>query len=485
MIVSNTENKPILYTDLFINGQFVKSKGEKPFDVINPATEELIVNIQLCNEEDVQLAVKAAQDAFESWSSKTPGERALYLLRIADVVENNKEKLAQIEADNVGKPWSLAIEDVETFIDNIRFFAGAARSLTTINNGQYVEGFTSVLMKEPLGVVAAIAPWNYPLMMAGWKFGPAIVMGNTMVLKPSEFTPLSTLYLMSLIQDILPPGVLNVVTGEGRLVADVLLNSEEVKMISLTGSVRSGQYLVEHSASKLKKIHLELGGKAPVVIFDDADIQQAIDGILMASFCNTGQECAAATRIYVDSKIYDEFSNQLTESVSAIKVGAPFEEATEMGPLFSAQHLDRVSGFVERAKVNKDIKILTGGHRIEQKGYYYAPTVITGMQNDHELIQEEIFGPVITVMPFDSEEEAYTLANDSKYALAASVWTKDVSKSFRATKRIKAGTVWVNTHLIFASEFPHSGGNMSGHGKDQSIYALEEYTQVKHVMFKQ
>ncbi|WP_462421473.1 aminobutyraldehyde dehydrogenase [Salinicoccus sp. Marseille-QA3877] len=467
----------------FIDGEFKKSSSSEFFKVINPATEEIMAQIPICTEEDVLAAIDSAETAFENWSAKPVSERSLILLKVAEIVENNKEEFSLLESQNVGKPLEYAKEDVEVFIDNMRFFAGAGRSLSGLGAGEYVKDHTSFTRREPLGVISAITPWNAPLMMAGWKIGPALITGNTVVLKPSEYTPLTTLLLAELTKEIIPPGVINIVTGAGDNVGKLLTNNEKVKMISLTGSVKAGQSVAEQSIETMKKTHLELGGNAPVVIFEDANIIEAVKSIRVAAFCNSGQDCTAATRIYVSGEIYDEFLKNLVNEISKIKVGNPLEKETEVGPLVSRQQLDRVASFVNRVKSSPHADILIGGDILVGSGYYYQPTVITGVKQDDEIVQEEVFGPVVTVIPFSSEEEAYALANDSKYALSSSVWTTNLSRALTATKKIQAGTVWVNTHMVITSEMPHGGAKLSGHGNEQSIHSLEEYTQIKHVMF--
>lgn len=474
----------IIENKIFVNGQFISSTSKETFSVVNPATEQIIGNIPLGNIQDFESAINAAKVAFNSWSELTIAERSEYLLNMAHAIGNNRDLLALVESENVGKPINQALADVDVLIDNLKYFAGAARGLTNIASDEYAKGYMSYIKREPLGVIGAITPWNYPLMMSGWKIGPALVMGNTVVLKPSEFTPFSTLLLGEIIKDILPPGVLNIVTAKGETTGDAFLNSPDIHMISLTGSIKSGQYLVEKSADSLKKIHLELGGKAPSIIFEDANLEEVVEGISFAAFYNSGQDCTALTRVYVAKSRMSEFIDLFKEKISQMVVGNPANPETDMGPLVSKQHFERVTQLVERAK-GSGIEVITDTNLIkEDSGYYYPPTILVGMDNSAEVIQQEIFGPVVTVMPFETGEEAYQLANDSKYALSASVWTNDLSRSINATNKLDAGTVWVNSHLMFVSEMPHSGGKMSGHGKDQSLYAFDEYSKVKHVMLK-
>lgn len=469
---------------VFINGRLVESLEGKFEYVINPATGERIAKVPVCTEKDVDLAVKAAEEAFQSWGETTPAERNTALLKLADIIEENRDLLAEVESKNVGKPLEYAKGDVDGLVDNLKFFAGAARNLQGLSAGEYVKNHTSMIRREPIGVVGAITPWNYPLMMAGWKIGPALAAGNVIVLKPSEITPLSTILLAELSSEILPPGVLNVITGHGETVGSAIVRHPNVKMVSLTGSVRAGMSVAQEAAGTLKKIHLELGGKAPVIVFDDADISSAVNRIKVAAFYNSGQDCTAATRVYISERIYDQFVSELVTAVESIKVGDPLQVNTEMGPLVSEDHRNRVDGFVSRVKSNPAHQILTGGSVIEGPGFYYKPTVIAGVQQSHEIIQEEVFGPVITVSKFNTDEEGINLANDCQYALAASLWTQDINRAMKSIKRLKFGTVWTNTHLTLASEMPHGGFKMSGYGKDQSIYAVEEYTEIKHVMIK-
>ncbi|MET3288636.1 UNVERIFIED_CONTAM: aminobutyraldehyde dehydrogenase [Brevibacillus sp. OAP136] len=470
--------------NILINGQLVESLSSMCENVINPATEEVIAEVPVCNERDVNLAVEAAQNAFESWRKTTPSERSRALLDLAAIIEENKDRFAMIESQNVGKPLGHAKGDVELVIDNLRFFAGAARNLQGMNAGEYVEKHTSIIRREPIGVVGSITPWNYPLMMAGWKIGPALAAGNTIVLKPSEITPLTTLLLAELSRDVLPPGVLNVVTGHGTLVGAAMAEHPSIKMISLTGSVRAGMAVAQKAAKTLKRVHLELGGKAPVVVFDDADVAEVVKGVRTAAFYNSGQDCTAATRLYVADTIYEEVMRELIPAIEQLRIGNPLQEETEMGPLISATHRGRVHDYVTRAKNNLHVEVLTGGDHLDGPGYFYQPTVLAGALNSDEINQQEVFGPVITINRFTDDGEAIRLANDCQYALAASVWTGSVDRAMKATKELNYGVVWTNTHLTVASEMPHGGFKMSGYGKDQSMYAVEEYTQIKHAMIK-
>ncbi|RST77300.1 gamma-aminobutyraldehyde dehydrogenase [Siminovitchia acidinfaciens] len=469
---------------IYINGEWTESIEGQYGNVVNPATEEIIADIPLCGEGDVDKAVEAAGNAFKTWKDTTPKERSLVLLKLAEAVEENIDRFALLESKNVGKPVDVAKSDVNGFIDILRFYSGAARNLQGLSTGEYLENHTSMIRREPVGVVASITPWNYPLAMAGWKIGPALAAGNTVVLKPSELTPLTTLLLAEISDGILPPGVLNVVTGYGEIVGAALSKHKKVQMISLTGSVRAGMAVAREAAQTLKKVHLELGGKAPVLIFDDADISKAAAGIKTGAFYNSGQDCTAATRLYVSEKIYDQFIDELVSSVQNINVGDPMEPGVEMGPLVSKAHRERVHGFVERAKKNLNVQVLTGGEELNQRGFYYKPTVITGVKQSDEIVQEEVFGPIITVIPFSNDEEAIEKANDCKYGLAASVWTSSIDRAMNMTKQLDFGAVWTNTHLSIVSEMPHGGSKFSGYGNDQSIYSLEEYTNIKHAMIK-
>ncbi|MFD1707173.1 gamma-aminobutyraldehyde dehydrogenase [Siminovitchia sediminis] len=469
---------------VYIDGKWTESIGSEYGKVINPAAEEVMAEISLCGEADVDKAVEAAGNAFKTWKNTTPKERSLILLTLADAVEENIDRFALLESQNVGKPIAAAKSDVQGFIDILRFYAGAARNLQGLSTGEYLENHTSMIRREPVGVVASITPWNYPLAMAGWKIGPALAAGNTVVLKPSELTPLTTLLLAEISEGILPPGVLNVITGYGEVAGAALSAHQKVHMISLTGSVRAGMSVAREAAQTLKKVHLELGGKAPVLIFDDADISKAAAGIKTGGFYNSGQDCTAAARVYVSEKIYDQFLEELVTTVRNIKVGDPMEPGVEMGPLVSKAHRDRVHGFVERAKKNPGVQVLTGGEKINQRGFYYKPTIITGVKQSDEIVQEEVFGPVVTVIPFSDDKEAIEMANDCNYALAASVWTKNIDRAMDMTKQLEFGAVWTNTHLTIVSEMPHGGSKLSGYGNDQSIYSLEEYTNIKHAMVK-
>ena len=467
-----------------VGGELVESTSGETMEVLNPATGETIAEVPRGTADDVERAVEAAKGAAPAWGARPPKERMELLLRLADVIDEHADELAKLESLNVGKPMAIAADEMPFCADNLRFFAGAARTLEGKAAAEYVEGYTSIIRREPLGVVAGIAPWNYPLMMAVWKLGPALAAGNAQIMKPAEQTPLTTLRFAELAQDILPPGVLNVITGDGVPVGDGLVRHPDVALVSLTGDVETGKTIARNAADTLKRVHLELGGKAPMVVLDDADPAQVAEAVKIGGYWNSGQDCTASSRILVSERIYDDVLGAMQTTVEAMKVADPAEgDDVDMGPVISAEQRERVLGFLERLPATATV--VTGGGSVGDRGFFVKPTIVADVQQDDEIVQDEVFGPVVTVQRFASDDEAIAMANGVRYGLAASVFSRDVGRALAAAGRLDFGTVWVNEHLFpLASEMPHGGFKQSGYGKDMSLYSMEEYTRVKHVAVK-